>query len=195
MDGTLALPVDQKFISIGELKEIGFSLYKINKLVSDGKLAKLNKKYYENITYIGDDSDFYYVTAYIPNGVVCLLSAAAYYDLTTYIPSEIDVAIPRKGKVSNMPDWPQMAIHYFTDKRHSFGVETILDRHNSFKIYDLEKTVTDIVFYRETVGIEETKEVLTNYLHRQDRNLNKLLKYAEFMKCENVLRRYLEVLI
>ncbi len=66
---------------------------------------------------------------------------------------------------------------------------------NEFQIYDIEKTVVDIVFYREKVGIEETREILINYLKRKDRNLNRLLKYAELMKCDKVLRHYLEMLI
>ena len=66
---------------------------------------------------------------------------------------------------------------------------------NEFHIYDIEKTVVDIVFYREKVGIEETREILINYLKRKDRNLNRLLKYAELMKCDKVLRHYLEMSI
>ena len=66
---------------------------------------------------------------------------------------------------------------------------------NEFQIYDIEKTVVDIVFYREKVGIEETREILINYLKRKDRNLNRLLKYAELMKCDKVLRHYLEMFI
>lgn len=66
---------------------------------------------------------------------------------------------------------------------------------NEFQIYDIEKTVVDIVFYREKVGIEETREILINYLKRKDRNLNRLLKYAELMKCDKTLRQYLEVLV
>lgn len=66
---------------------------------------------------------------------------------------------------------------------------------NEFQIYDIEKTVVDIVFYREKVGIEETREILINYLKRKDRNLNRLLKYAELMKCDKVLRHYLEMSI
>ncbi len=58
-----------------------------------------------------------------------------------------------------------------------------------------EKTVVDIVFYREKVGIEETREILVTYLRRMDRNLNRLLKYAELMKCDKVMRQYLEVLV
>lgn len=41
-----------------ELKSRGFSLYKVSKLVSEGKLIKLNKSYYENAEYCGEESDF-----------------------------------------------------------------------------------------------------------------------------------------
>ena len=133
--------------------------------------------------------------AYAPKGVICLLSAAVYYQLTTFIPDAVDVAIPRKAKVSTMPDWPQMNVHYFTDDRYKLGIETVREGRNEFRVYDMEKTVADIVFYREEVGIEETKEILVTYLQRRDRNLNRLLRYAEMLKCEKAMRGYLEVLV
>ena len=164
-------------------------------MVKEGRLNKLNKSYYENTGYHGEESDFYYAEAYAPNGVICLLSAAVYYNLTTYIPDAIDVAIPRKAKISTLPDWPQMNVYHYTDARYELGVQKIEEGKNGFQIYDMEKTVVDIVFYREKVGIEETKEVLITYLQRKDRNLNRLLKYAELMKCEKTMRQYLEVLV
>ena len=195
MTNATVLSEDQKIFSMQELKSKGISQYKVSKLVNEGKLIKLNKSYYENTEYRGEESDFYYVEAYAPKGVICLLSAAVYYHLTTFIPDAVDVAIPRKAKISTMPDWPQMNIHHYTDDRHELGATTIREGKNEFRIYDIEKTVVDIVFYREKVGIEETKEILVTYLHRKDRNLNRLLKYAELMKCEKVLRQYLEVLV
>ena len=195
MVGTAILPENQKIFSTQELKEKGFSQYKASKLVGEGKLIKLNKSYYENVDYRGEESDFYYSRAYAPKGVICLLSAAAYYRLTTFIPDVVDVAVPRKSKVSTMPDWPQMKVHYYTDDRHELGVTTVKEGGNEFQIYDMEKTVVHIVFYRERVGIEETKEILITYLHRKDRNLNRLLQYAKLMKCDKVVRQYLEVLV
>lgn len=195
MAGATVLPEDQKIFSMQELQSMGFSQYKISKLVSEGKLIKLNKSYYENTAYHGEESDFYYTDAYAPKGVICLLSAAVYYQLTTFIPDAVDVAIPRKAKVSTIPDWPQMNFHHYTDDRHELGVTTIREGKNGFQIYDMEKTVVDIVFYREKVGIEETREILVTYLRRKDRNLNRLLKYAELMKCGKTMRQYLEVLV
>lgn len=195
MSGSAILPEDQKIISVQELKSNGFSQYKIRKMVDEGKLKKLNKSYYENTKYRGEESDFYYTEAYAPKGVICLLSAAVYYNLTTFIPDAVDVAIPRKAKISTIPDWPQINVHHYTNDRHELGVKTVKEGKNEFRIYDMEKTVVDIVFYREKVGIEETKEILVTYLQRKDRNLNRLLKYAELMKCDKAMRGYLEVLV
>ena len=190
-----SLPEDKKIISMKELKDIGFSQYMVGKLVDEGKLIKLNKSYYEITGYYGEESDFYYTEAYAPSGVICLLSAAVYYNLTTSIPDEIDIAIPRKAKVSTIPEWPPMKIHYYTDERHALGMVTVQEGRNQFRIYDIEKTVVDIVFYREKVGIEETKEILHNYLRRRERQLDRLYAYAKKLHCEKILRTYLEVLI
>ena len=195
MMNAASLPEDQKIFSTKELKEKGFSQYKVSKLVDEGMLIKLNKRYYENAEYSGEESDFYYTEAYAPKGVICLLSAAAYYHLTTFIPEVVDVAIPRKAKISTIPEQPQLNIHYYTDARHELGITTVREGKNEFQIYDIEKTVVDIVFYKEKVGIQETKEVLVTYLQRKERNLNRLLKYAELMKCDKTMRQYLEVLV
>jgi predicted transcriptional regulator of viral defense system len=186
---------NQMFFSIQELKDKGLSYYNINKMVEQGNLIKLNKKFYENTNYFGDESDFYYVYAYVPNGVVCLLSAAVFYNLTTYRLDSIDVAIPRKAKVYSLPEWPQFNICYYTDERFGIGIETVIQGENQFRIYDMEKTVVDIVFYREKIGIEETKEVLKSYLQRTDRNINRIVRYAEQLKCGDIMKKYLEVLL
>ena len=94
MEHKTIIPEDKKIFSMQELKSMGFSQYMVNKLVSDGIIKKLNKSYYENVDYRGEESDFYYAEAYAPKGVICLLSAAVYYNLTTFIADAVDVAIP-----------------------------------------------------------------------------------------------------
>ena len=195
MQNVEAVPDNQMIFSVQELKNKGLSYYKINQMVDQGMLIKLNKRFYENPNFQGEESDFYYAYAFVPNGVVCLLSAAVYYNLSTYRLDAVDVAIPRKAKVSTLPDWPEINVRYFTDDRFGVGIETVRDGNNQFRIYDIEKTVVDIVFYREKIGIEETKEVLNTYLRQSDRNLNRLIRYAEMLKCGEVMKKYLEVLV
>lgn len=195
MKTQILIPNDQKIISVDELKNWGFSYYRINKLVEAGNLIKLNKKNYENCNYQGENSDFYYAYGYVPSGIICLMSAAVYYNLSTFRPDSIDVAVGKNKKVSTMPDWPTIKLYYFQEARYETGIEIISEGMNRFNIYDIEKTVADIVHYRNKVGIEETKEILTNYLKRSDRDINKLYRYAEKLKCSDIIRTYLEVLI
>lgn len=195
MSKVLLLSPEKKIYSVQELRNLGLSYYKINQLVSEGSLTKLNKKYYENNDFHDDDNDFYYIAAYAPEGVICLLSAAVFYNLTTFRPDVIDVAIPRKKNITTLPDWPILNLYYFEDYRLKIGIEEVRDGENGFKIYDIEKTVVDIIYYRNKVGIEETKEILVNYLQRQDRNVNQLIRYSKLLKCYDILNTYLEVLI
>lgn len=195
MKTQILIPNNQKIISTEELKNWGYTHYKINKLVEEGNLIKLNKTNYENLTFRGEDSDFYFVHAYAPTGVVCLMSAAVFYNLSTYRPDAIDVAVSKKKNVSTLPEWPSFNLYYFKKDRFQIGIQIIKEGANQFQIYDIEKTVVDIIYYRNKLGIEETKEILTNYLNRNDRDINKLYRYADQLKCSDVLKTYLEVLI
>ncbi len=195
MNNNFEFPTDKKIFHTRDLNNLGLTYYKINKMILEGKLRRLNKSYYENNEFIGEDSDFYYVTAYTPTGVICLLSAAVYYGLTNYRPDSIDVAIPKKKNITTLPHWPTLNLYYFDDERYKIGITSIKNGRNEFKIYNIEKTVVDIVHYRNKIGREETKEILTNYLQKRDRNVNQLIRYSEALKCHDILKSYLEVLI
>ena len=192
---TLTLPADRHFLAVSDLLSAGFSYYKINKLVAEGKLIKLNNKMYENTAYSGEVSDFSVVSAYAPKGVLCMMTAVRYYALTTYLPDSVDIAIERNMKISTMPEWPSINIWYFPEKRYNTGIVRIADAAGEYRIYEIEKTVIDILYYRNKVGIEETKEVLRNYLARPDRDLIRLRRYADTLGCKKILGTYLEVLL
>jgi len=189
------LPPKKPFISASELSSLGLSHYYIQKLINQGKLVKLNNSYYENLEFSGDISDFSYISVYAPKSVVCLMSAARFYNLTNFLPDSIDLAIDRDMKISTLPVWPQFHIVYYSTIRYETGVTTATDGTAEFKIYDIEKTVADILYYRNKVGIEETKEVLKNYLSLTERNLSKLHRYAAKLGCGKILSTYMEVLL
>lgn len=185
----------KKFITTAELKDMGYSYYKIGKLEKDGLLRRCNRSTYENLTYKGDENDFFSAEAFVPNGVICLMSSARYYELTNFLPDSVNVAIERKKKVVTLPDWPEIRIFYFDSARMELGVTEVRAGDNAFHIFDIEKTVIDIIYYRNKIGIEETSEVLKNYMKRRDRQIDKLYTYAKRLRCEKVVRTYLEVLM
>lgn len=185
----------RKFIKIAELKDMGYSYYKIGKLEENRIIKRINRNTYENLSYNGEENDFFSAEAYVPDGVICLMSAARYYSLTEFLPDAVDVAIARKKKVSTLPNWPEIRIYYFDPGRMELGVQKIRDGENAFSIFDIEKTVVDVIYYRNKVGIEKTSEILKKYLERKDRQIDRLYEYAKKLRCEKITRTYLEVLI
>lgn len=192
---THIIPGFKKIFFMSELNELGFSAYMVRNMVAHGQLIKLNKFTYENVNYDGEESDYIYAYAYVPDGIICLLSAAVIYGLCTYRSDDIDVAVTQKRNVSTLPDWPTIKLWYFEDIRLKTGITGMEVCNQKVKIYDVEKTVVDIIYYRNKLGIEEMKEVLTNYLKRPDRNINKLCRYAKQLRCKEIIDTYLEVLL
>lgn len=182
------------FISRKELLT-KYSPYMLNSFINNGWLTKINNVFYQNNDYTGEESDFFYAAAYIPNGVISMMSAAVYYGLSNNRPLAIDVTVRANSYIPPFPDWPPIRIHYTEKKYFENGITTINEHGSTFRIYETEKVVADIVKNRERIGIEETKEVLTNYLKRADRDLNKLMKYAKAAGCDKQMRTYMEVLV
>ena len=66
---------------------------------------------------------------------------------------------------------------------------------NDIRTYNLERTICDILRDRKNIGVAVVSGALKRYLRRTDKDLNRLMKYADIFRIENVLRNYLEVLI
>ena len=62
-----AIAENKKFITTAELKDMGYSYYKIGKLEEQGILSRVNRSTYENLTYKGDENDFFSAEAFVPN--------------------------------------------------------------------------------------------------------------------------------
>ena len=66
---------------------------------------------------------------------------------------------------------------------------------NEVPVYDLERTICDMVRSRNKVGTETFLAALKNYASSPKKDLNILHSYAKKMRVANVLRQYLEVLL
>ena len=183
------------FFSIEELKNQGLSNYRINQWVAEGKLKRLTRTVYENLQFQGERHEFFYAPVFAPKGIVCLMSAAVFWQLSTYRPLAVDVAIPRNRKLYTLPEWPVFSIHYFDINRHRLGSQVVQTEEQSFSVTDPEKTALDVLHFKENIGIEQVREVMALYLQRKDRDLNKLYNYASKLKTTSILRTYMEMML
>lgn len=130
----------------------------------------------------------------IPEGVICLLSALSYYELTTFTPSVITMAICRGSRKPKI-NYPPVEFYHFSKKQFEAGINKIKIKAHKIRIYNPKKTICDCFRYRNKLGLDIAKEGLSEYLKRKDRNLEKLLEYAEICRIKPLLQTWLNAMI
>ncbi len=164
--------------------------YKMLQDVKQGELIKVRRGVYASMEQMsGTMID---INAVVPEGILCLWSAWNIYKLTTSMPQAFHVAIKRGRKVT-LPDYPSIDLHHYTEKLLNIGVEVNKIEGFKVKLYNVERSVCDAVKFRNKIGMDVCSEIITNYLNRKDRNLTKLMDYANKLRVASILATYLEV--
>jgi len=138
--------------------------------------------------------DLVTVALKIPKGVVCLISALAYHELTTQIPHEVYLALPRGAEPPRLQQ-PPVRLFWFTGRAFTDGIENHQVDGVAVRIYGPEKTLADCFKYRNKIGLETTLEALRLYKERRRPNVDALLRYAEICRVTKTMRPYLEAIL
>jgi predicted transcriptional regulator of viral defense system len=133
--------------------------------------------------------DLVAVTRKVSAGVLCLISALAFHELTTQIPHAVYIALAR-GMEPPRLDYPPVRIFWFTGDAFSAGVETHMLDHVLVSVYSPEKTLADCFKYRNKLGLDVAVEALKFYRQRQQMRLDELLRFARICRVEKVMRPY-----
>ena len=179
---------------IQTLQEAGMTYYTLNALLEKGLVSRVKQGVYrlENDEQMADE--MIEVARMVPKGVFCLFSACSFYELTTFVSGSHHLAIPKKSKVT-LPSYPPIQLYYWADAPYHLGIETIEIWGGTIRIYNMEKTVCDMVKFRKKAGMDTVKEVLQNYVRRKDRKIHLLNQYARQMNIAGIMANYLEVLL
>ncbi len=138
--------------------------------------------------------DLVTVALKIPNGVLCLISALAWHELTTQIPHEICVAIPRGAEPPRL-SYPPARYFWFSGSAYSEGIETHAVDGVPVRIYSREKTLADCFKYRNRLGLDTALEALNAYRRHGSINVDALLRYADVCRVKRVIQPYLEAVL
>jgi predicted transcriptional regulator of viral defense system len=138
--------------------------------------------------------DLVTVAKRVPNGVICLISALAFHDLTTQIPHEVHVALPRGAEEPRL-DFPPIRTFRFTGKSFTEGIETHRLDGVPVRIYSPEKTLADCFKFRNKIGLDVVIEALRFYRERRKIKVEELMRLASVCRVQKVIRPYMEALL
>lgn len=127
----------------------------------------------------------------VPHGVVCLLSALRFHDLTTQAPFEVWLAIDGKARRPKQEAVP-LRVVYMSGQSFTEGVETHELEGVEVRVFGAAKTVADCFKYRSQVGLDVAIEALKDYRWSSAFDADALWRFAQVCRVSTVMRPYLE---
>jgi len=137
---------------------------------------------------------FAQVAAWVPDGVICLLSALSFHDLTTQSPPVVWLALPEKAWKPKL-EYPPLRICRYSPATFAAGVEKHRIEGRTVKIYNVAKTLADCFKYRNKIGISIALEALQDAWRQKKATMSEIEKYAAICRVSRVMHPYLEALV
>ena len=130
----------------------------------------------------------------VPQGVICLISALAFHEITTQVPHEVHVALA-KGAEKPRLDFPPLRCVWLSGKAQSEGIDIHKVDGVELRVYSPEKTVADCFKFRNRIGLDVAVEALKLCRERKRSKPDTLLKYANICRVGRVMKPYLAALL
>jgi predicted transcriptional regulator of viral defense system len=181
----------------GQLKmsqaiSLGISRYMLYSMYERGILEKVTRGVYrlKELDPISNP-DLVTVSIRYPKAVVCLISALAFHEITTQIPHEVSLAVPKDSRVIKLQSLP-VVTYKFSKESYSKGIEKHKIDGAIVQVYSPEKTLADCFKFRNKIGIDIFLEALKLYKSRFKPKISELLKYSRVCRVETFIKPYLE---
>jgi predicted transcriptional regulator of viral defense system len=193
-DQTLSLVKRLGLVRPKDLNQHGIPVIYLRRLLHRGELVQPARGVY---AVTGHEPTLHHslamVSKRIPRGVVCLLSALAYHDIGTQLPSVVWLAIDQRSRPLVTTDLPAKIVR-FSAQSLVEGVEEHSVEGVTVRITNPAKTVADCFKFRNKVGLDIALEALRDAWRKRKVTMVELDRFAATNRMTNVMRPYLEML-
>lgn len=120
-------------------------------------------------------------------------TALFFHDLTDREPMQYEVTVKNGYNTTNLKT-DGIVVYTVKKELHEVGcIMAMTPFGHEVPIYDLERTICDLIRNRNNTEIQTFQNALKQYAHSKDKNLRRLMQYAKLFRVEKILRQYLEV--
>ena len=190
---TLALLRRSGVLRLRDFQDSGVAKATVLRLVEAGEVARIGRGLYALAgREVGESEALVQVAKRVPEGVVCLLTALRFHDLTDQNPSKLWLAIDRKARQPQL-EWPPLEVVWWSTKLLAYGVTKKTIEGVPVKVTTPAKTVADCIKYRNKIGVDIAVQAIRDY-RRTRRSVDDLFDAARVCRVERTLRTYLEAM-
>lgn len=173
-----------------DLKKLNIHKQYIQLLCDENYINRLEKGVYAKTDK--SVNDFFLLQQRYKTGIFSHNTALYFYHLTDRTPLKVDLTFPSNIRVND----ELISAHYIKQTNFEIGQSNLnLQDGTTVKVYDLERTIIDIIRDRNKIDLQIFNTAMKEYAKRKDKDLIKLSKYAKIFRLENILKQYMEVLL
>jgi predicted transcriptional regulator of viral defense system len=173
-----------------QLKDAKVTTVQIKELVNKGILERVSHGHYWLIDEEkGKPENFEMLEACMvnPRAVICADSACYYHGLVEKAPDKLSVATLKTDRSKMQLNFP-VTRHYYSDLAFEQDMEVVDTPYGQIRIYALERSVCDTIRFRADIGVEMVEHIVRNYMKRENRQMERLLAYADAMRVGKIVR-------
>ncbi len=164
----------------------------LTRLTAAGQLEKVGRGLYRLPgAQASEHESLVAVATKAPQAVFCLLTALQFHELTTQLPRQVWIAMPR-GSHAPRIDYPPIKMVQFTGDAYTAGVEEVERDGVKLRVYGVAKTVADCFKHRNKIGLDVALEALKDARARSKASAEDIWRFAKVCRVANVMRPYLE---
>lgn len=173
-----------------ELVDAGIHYQTLSRMAQAGKITKVRRGLYQ-LPESAEPDDLAEAALQVPGGVICLVSALQFHELTLQMPHKTWVAI---GESAHQPKitYPPVTFVRYGKQAFSLGIETHDIGGVDFRIYAPAKTVVDCFRYRKQIGLDVALEGLRKAIESGKAKPGEIGDLARKLRIWTVIRPYLE---
>lgn len=180
--------------SAAQLKKARVTTVQIKELVSKGIIERISHGHYWLIDEENGKPENYEmieIGKVNPRAVICADSACYFHGLIDEKPRKLSVATLKTDRSKMQMNFP-ITRHYYSDLAFGQDMMKVETEYGTFRVYTLERSVCDAIRFREDIGQPQVDMIVKNYMKRENKQLERLLAYADAMRVGKIVRNTLE---
>jgi predicted transcriptional regulator of viral defense system len=190
----LRLARARKLLRARDVTQQGLPTIALTRLVQAGKLERVARGLYGLPgAEVSEHRSLAEVSARVPKGVVCLLSALRVHEIGTQAPFEVWIAIPQH-MVTPRLDQPAIRVVRMSDDALADGVERLRIDSVEVTVFNAARTVVDCFRFRNKIGLDVALEALRDGWSKRKFTMDELWRHATGGRVANVMRPYIEAI-
>jgi predicted transcriptional regulator of viral defense system len=194
-DRALAIARTKGVARARDFAAMGIAPVYLKRLTKDGHLVRLGRGLYQLAgSELAATHSLAEAARAVPHGVICLLSALQFHELTTQTPHQVWMTIGLRKWAPSNPSI-NLRIMRATGEALTAGVQHHVIEGVPVPIYGPAKTVADCFKYRSKVGLDVAIEALRDCWHHKLCAVDQLWDFARICRVQNVMRPYLEAIL